>query len=123
MKAGWLMCVGGVAGALKVKEVVVAHTAPNVAGVLFAGSATQNASSPAAGRLLPHVEAKLVDGGKAVKSGASGKLYVRGYTHSLDSPLHSLTRSLTAHLVGSSLAVLSLSLSLQVQRDTGLLGR
>lgn len=65
--------------ALKVKEVVVAHTAPNVAGVLFAGSATQNASSPAAGRLLPHVEAKLVDGGKAVKSGASGKLYVRGF--------------------------------------------
>jgi hypothetical protein len=96
----------------------VAHTAPNVAGVLFAGSATQNASSPAAGRLLPHVEAKLVDGGKAVKPGASGKLYVRGYaprlacslTHSLCSP-HSLCRVSTR------------CLSLQVQRDTGLLGR
>jgi fatty-acyl-CoA synthase len=64
---------------LKVKDVVVAHTANNVAGVLFAGSASQNASNPAAGRLLPHIQAKLVDGGKAAKAGTTGKLYVRGF--------------------------------------------
>jgi acyl-CoA synthetase (AMP-forming)/AMP-acid ligase II len=73
-------------GSLKVKDVVVAHTANNVAGVLFAGSATQNASNPAAGRLLPHIEAKLVDGGKAAKSGTTGKLYVRGYAAATPPP-------------------------------------
>jgi len=55
--------------ALKAKKVVVAHTVNNVAGALLTD-----------GRLLPHVEAKIVAGdNKAVQAGTTGKLLLRGF--------------------------------------------
>jgi len=58
---------------LKVKDVMVGYTADNVAGVFLTGSARENPTNPTAGRLLPHLEAKIVGGGKA------GNLHIRGF--------------------------------------------
>jgi len=63
-------------GALGVEEVVIAQALPHVAGLVFA----RNARSPteSLGKLLPNLEARVVDKGKPVKAGASGQLHVRG---------------------------------------------
>jgi len=65
-------CVQFYPASLKVKDVMVGYTADNVAGVFLTGSARENPTNPTAGRLLPHLEAKIVGGGKA------GNLHIRG---------------------------------------------
>ncbi|KAL6078299.1 hypothetical protein QOT17_001479 [Balamuthia mandrillaris] len=65
---------------LKLEDVVIAHGTTEAGGAFLHRSVKDGMSSASAGKLLPHVEAKVVDNkGTIVKPGVSGKLYVKGY--------------------------------------------